>query len=702
MTTLSDQQQSVIARLHTHNVACEAVAGAGKTTLLLHAARALAQQGRRTLMVTYNRALRDECTARVKRDDTLKSFVGVYTYHGLQTMLLGGRPSFNDKQFLANMAALASGELQLTEQLFQFDDIFVDECQDMRLPFCKFLQFVLRRLPVARRDAMHVLLVGDPQQLLYDYDPHYPADARFMAHAEAIFPSARRGWAHARLSVSFRTTPRIAAFVEAVVGTRRLEPGNVRVPCCTVQYVTANPYGQRIVTYLQGLVDEVGAANVLVLAPSVKGTMPIHRIINKLTCLVAVNERDMHCASPGAAVEKNKLRVCTYHAAKGLEAAVVVVFGFDDFLKKMWRTDTPCAKNALYVALTRSCGGRLVVVQDWRNEPLLPSTTAAEEAAVVHRIELDACFFSDTSRVVQERPYTVTDLTSHADSVMLAQLLEHVRVTPVCSATAAPEIAVEHLVEFGGGDAAYTEDVSALYGVAIPMSVEHAMTGRCKLAEMVLHPVIFEEVARAQERFEDVARRMPGVLLLRRAAYNDRFPLNQRTALRSVYELEPKTPAHWLYIANACLAFDRYHFLFKQVTHYAWVDTVAFDAAHARLMMQLRAAEQVVAPGLVFEQHVEWVIEKPGVIGRVDAVTAAVVHEFKFITGDLQDEHVLQAALYAAMLGAARALLFNVRTGEMLQVEAPEPATLMRAAIAAKTPQVYHKTDAQFLADILE
>lgn len=698
MATLSNQQQSVIAQLQAHNVVCEAVAGAGKTTLLLHAAKVLAQQGRRTLMVTYNRALRDECTARVKRDDALQGFVGVYTYHGLQTMLLGGTPAFNDKQFLENMAGLASGELQLKEQLFQFDDVFVDECQDMRLPFCKFLQFVLRRLPVERRDAMHVLLVGDPQQLLYDYDPHYPADARFMAHAASIFPSSSRGWVHARLSVSFRTTPRIAAFVQAVVGTRRLEPGNVRAPSCTVQHVTANLYGQRIVSYLQALVDEVGAANVLVLAPSVKGTMPIHRIINKLTCLVAVNERDMHCASPGAAVEKNKLRVCTYHAAKGLEAAVVVVFGFDDFLKKMWRTDTPCTKNALYVALTRACGGRLVVVQDWRNEPLLPSNPQDASEAAVHRIELDACFFSDTSRVVQEqRPYTVTDLTSHADSVMLAKLLEHVRVTPVCSASA-PEIDVEHLVEFGAGEAAYTEDVSALYGVAIPMSVEHAMTGRCKLAEMVLHPVIFEEVARVQERFEDVARRMPGVLLLRRAAYNDRFPLDQRTALRRVYELEPKTPAHWLYIANACLAFDRYHFLFKQVTHYAWVDAVAFQAAHDRLMLQFRGSQAVV-----FEQHVEWAIEKPGVVGRVDAVTAAaLVHEFKFITGNLQDEHVLQAALYAAMLGAPRALLFNVRTGELLQVEAPEPATLMRAAIAAKVPQVYHKTDAQFLQDILE
>ena len=672
--TTSAEQARVIAALQSgHNVVCQAVAGAGKTTMLLRACSALA--GAVIQIVTYNKSLQEECARRLMEDADLRSRVRVHTYHALQQACTR-LPAYNDKMFIANLgAALAAPPA--------YDYLFCDEAQDIKPQYAAFLLQLQRHCPAAG-----MLLVGDARQLLQDYDPGLPADERYMRLAPHIFGGARP-WRALRLSVSFRTTPSIADFVAAVTGTRELEPGNVTAPDAAVQYVVANPYGVEVARHLEELIAGAGGPqNVLVLAPSVKHTMPIHAVINKLPPDILVSVSDRESGGGGSDTDRNKLRVSTYHGARGLEAHTVVVFGVDAFLDKLWRGKQPCTANALLVALTRSSGGRLVVVQDHRNEPLPPLRSYS-------RLVLNAppvYFFEPEPAQHGARRWTVPDLVSHLGVRAMQGLMRHVVLAEAQPALPQPP-PLQTLIDFvTHRGVAYTEDVSTLYGMAIPMCVEHELTGRCGSVEAILAS---SSVVYAADQ-------------------SHVFPPSQRARVQAVYAArgrKPLLPADWMFLANACAAFGRYHYGLHQVQHFEWVDGAAFHSGCSALMATLR-------PPLVFQCAVEW---QPGpqqphmVVGRIDAIAPHCQQAWEFKFGvDVTDEHVLQLALYCAMLALKHpeqqgwcegGRMFNARTGQLLAVRVSEPALLLAAALAQKTtaettPHAATTDDEGFLAHL--
>jgi hypothetical protein len=461
------------------------------------------------------------------------------------------------------------------------------------------------------------------------------------------------------------------------------------------------------------VVDAAGAANVLVLAPSVKSSMPVHRVVNKLQCLVSVNQNELRGDGASKAVEAHKLRVCTFNAAKGLEAPVVIVFMFDEYLKRMWQAPEPCDKNALYVALTRSCGGRLHVIQHWESMPLSrvqplvhahrqkqqqaagPQQQQQQAAAEQDQYqmlvynELELTFLEDASVLQQplepdvgssQDVFLVTDITRHVDAISLSELMLGVSFESEDTCVDSIDICTEVEFESEAG-LRYTEDVSALYGLAIPLSVEFQLKGRCVHVDGVLNPSVYEEVRLGPHETLQAAEARLGVRVFRRAQYDDIFPSSRRQEVLQAYAHPHKTAAHWLFLANACIAFDRYFFLLKQVTHYAWADAAGFERGAARLRRFVGDQPVQFERALVHEQ--------PGLtlVGAADAVqqqaSGAVVLEFKFSSGELSDEHVLQAALYASMLGV-RAVLYNVRTGQLVRVSVADPQDLIVKAVGMK------------------
>jgi hypothetical protein len=253
---------------------------------------------------------------------------------------------------------------------------------------------------------------------------------------------------------------------------------------------------------------------------------------------------------------------------------------------------------------------------------------------------------------------------------------------------------------------AYTEDVSALYGMAIPMCVEHALTGSCGTVQAIL------------------ACMLPAADQQQQAAAAHVFPPDQRARVQAVYARSPKLPADWMFLANACAAFGRYHYGLHQIQHFEWVDDAAFTSGCSALRATLRAHAHPLE-AIAFECAVEWRFQQPPhaaskapeadaqqqhvVTGRIDAVMPSSQQpwEFKF-AADVTDEHVLQLALYCAMLAlkhhqavGTAGMLFNARTGQLLRVHVPEPALLLNEALAQKTlpPASPHDlgNDAEFL-----
>ena len=80
------------------------------------------------------------------------------------------------------------------------------------------MRAVFYRLLAVLFDVQSVqwLLVGDPVQMLYDYDADDPAVLDYMRRPEEHFRRSSE-WARTRLSVSFRLTPPLAALANELL-----------------------------------------------------------------------------------------------------------------------------------------------------------------------------------------------------------------------------------------------------------------------------------------------------------------------------------------------------------------------------------------------------------------------------------------------------------------------------------------------------
>jgi hypothetical protein len=718
---LSPEQRAALVAFDTHNVVVNAVAGAGKTTLMLACARNM-PVGRRALLLTYNSALKTECRERVRSDQRLNGHVDVHTFHSLMRAALDGRPSHDDRLFLDNLDAVRDGRLRTKPWIW--DVLFIDEAQDMRTQFLAFLHELMRTADPARLRRLHVMLVGDPQQLLYDYHKTHPADRRFMDLAERLFPPGR-AWTQRALTVSFRTTPPVADFLAHLMGERRIEPGRLLGEADeppAVELVVTNTWGNGLHRYIERAVDECGAANAMVLAPSVRpgSKQPVIALINALC-----DRMLMHVMAPDlsgdAAAAEGKLRVSTYNAAKGLQADTVVVFGFDGFGDRS--ADVP---NKLWVALTRSCR-RLVLVQDAMAgpHPALRGVALAEAALgprCLRVVRLGRTRVYEPADPSPRRPMPVTAITSHVDAESLRALLRrYVRVDAVVRAGEHAMLSPNMSVAFRtDADERYVEDVSPLYGLAVGLGAEYALTGRCRAVDDLLRPLLVRARTTDQER-EALAQANPGRTVMTNGEYAALLPVAHRKRSRAVYTRITQgrgTAADFLLLANSVLAFHRFHHLLGQVRDYAWADEGAFAEGRDRLVRAVVSAcagRQDVP--MLFEALVTW--PRPGeepyagledvrMRGFADAFVGDDVFEFKFVN-TLRDEHVLQTALYLA--GRCKdgeddeggvGYLANGRTGEVVSVRVAGRdrdaliANAIKVKLATKPPAV---PDDAFLAE---
>lgn len=173
---LSPEQQSAIdAWQRGSNVKVTAVPGAGKTFVILQACLAV---NAKILILAYNRAL---CEATRKRlvEMGLSERVLCYTFHGLATYCV--RPTYDDIALDEVLEDLDSGTAVPTI-VFDVDCLIIDECQDFRRSFHRLISHLVR----TSRDTQ-TMLVGDPRQMLYDYDDEDPADLTFLEQPDAHF-----------------------------------------------------------------------------------------------------------------------------------------------------------------------------------------------------------------------------------------------------------------------------------------------------------------------------------------------------------------------------------------------------------------------------------------------------------------------------------------------------------------------------------
>ncbi len=705
-----------------------AFAGTGKTSTALIV---VCDDDKSNTIITYNRALADETNAAIRRLGITN--VICYTYHARVGIAAGLRGKVNNDAKLLTIVDQWDRGLPVHEPIVT-DRVIIDEVQDMRP---SFYRAVVHMLAPARQ----LLVLGDENQMLYDYGKDDAAHAGFLLRAHEYFASTTLGrtWVSLNLSTSYRLTPKIATFVNLLWGTN-IKAGNFASDL-PVEYWCLNMYDAKLRQRLRGVIEENQADDVALLSPmnliSADGKeRPMQTIINHL--LMEKHPSGKRCynfatkENGGAAGYKNKIRAWTHNASKGSTIKTTIVFGFSAYKGQQPK------KNQLGVAISRS-NHRLIVVHECDkngpnpycepfNHDLL--SQLVEEGVVVAPDGVPTDYM-DTPDALEPETIAVTGIT-HLSACTVQRLLRYgtdvERIEPQYSI----DLQLTHT--FHTGLHKTEEDVSSIYGVAIPFALECERTGSILLIESMLsNPIIVnasklytadEVIALLKEvknltleetngiratfrrvksrgsfvidALRDLRRRyksLNNICVCERRHFDKIFNDHHQQCVQDIYYRTEKQAVDFMYLANAFIAVEGTHELFVQIGNdYTWVNDDAFKRAVVILMEEIPLGEH--------ERNICAAVEPPihghrriasGIAGCLDVkVNDTTAYELKFVR-DLSLEHELQTLLYAAILAIISSVpssctLFNARSGEKIVKEIdPEHARmLVREAVLAK------------------
>jgi hypothetical protein len=423
------------------HVVVEAVPGAGKTHMIV----ALAQAFESSLILAYNNALASEIQSLIDPER-----VQCYTFHSLCSRCLG--VVRDDLQLLKTVEAVEQGELTVaTDDVPVARALFIDEAQDVRPVYIR----LLKALGLIR-GADRIYVFGDRNQLIYDYDPNFPACLDVLTRPNA---HVRKGvaWNRVVASVSRRLPPPVASLVSDLFGVAIKSDAvyNNNTPSPMVEVRTPSS----MFRLAQELCDLKEVPHLLLVDRRRKNG-PLRALLNEWSregVMMNVHRETEH--NDGAT-----MTCATYWSAKGLQHDTVVVIVPEQ---------TP--RNPLYVALTRTLR-RLILVVD----PKAPHAALCQAIAR----------HTDTVTITSQRAARAIESTRKLD----------------------PDVSLSGRKEYGGsttvpdhrvGTSRVSVPISSIFqddsqlpgDIVVAMALawtEIRRTGACRLVDEVLQPLVIE------------------------------------------------------------------------------------------------------------------------------------------------------------------------------------------------------------------
>lgn len=440
---MSGDTMHMVRNAGTH-VVVEAVPGAGKTHMIVALAQSFEES---SLILAYNNALASEIQSLIDPER-----VQCFTFHSLCSRCV--RVVRDDLQLLRAVEALEQGELTIaTDDVPPARVVFIDEAQDVRPVYIR----LLKALGLIRQ-AERIYVFGDRNQLIYDYDPNFPACLDVLTRPNA---HVRKGvaWNRVVASVSRRLPPPVASLVSDLFGvviksdTAVSRSGTSPPPMVEVRTPTSM---YRLAQELHDLKDVPH----LLLVDRRRKNGPLRALLNEWSrqgVVMNVHRETEHN-------ERATMTCATYWSAKGLQHDTVVV---------VVPEQTP--RNPLYVALTRTLRRLIVVIDPKEPHAALCQAIARHPEAVT---------------VTSQRAARAIASTRTLDpTVSLSGRKEYGGSTAVpehCVGT--PRVSVPISSVF--------QDDSQLSGdIVVAMALawtEIRCTGACRLVDEVLQPLVIE------------------------------------------------------------------------------------------------------------------------------------------------------------------------------------------------------------------
>lgn len=298
---LTDEQNDILDMFEDFNrVAIKGAAGTGKTVVAMEKARRLATEGKRVLLLCYNRPLADHLATKCEG-------YNVETFHRFARIMCSraGIPFKEPLDKSQKQKFWDTDAAELLEQALQtypderFDAVIVDEAQDFNSDWWIPIETLL-----GNNDDSILYVFYDPNQQIYRGSP-----------AEEL------GLKTTMLKYNCRNTKNIADYSCKLVDCEPIvKPGAPAGEAVVLS--TSHKDGKDIVDavrkFLHKQVNENGisTSQIAILTTGKVEASPLHKV-GKLgnISLVPLNQK------PGS----NEVRFSTLHRFKGLEADVVIV-----------------------------------------------------------------------------------------------------------------------------------------------------------------------------------------------------------------------------------------------------------------------------------------------------------------------------------------------------------------------------------------
>lgn len=352
---LTGEQNRIVNRvLQRQNVRVFAKAGTGKTTTaLVLADKCYKKYNKKTLIVTYNRALCNDVRNKVGE----REHIDVHTYHSLCGSLY--RKTCRD-----DSAILTCIQTSLPNDC-KWDLVIIDEAQDMKEVHFKLIERVLKKCKPT------VLIMGDPFQRLYGSGAgawYLKADEHFKHLIKGTFENLH-------LSISFRISHEMADYINTNLNpnvfAERLDLDEKLKKDISLWWgrgIHANPNrsadsGSLVIVSKQNLKNEVeknyeifSTSQSIVLATTCKNiNSPAGDLAQRIDRKYGepkVVDRETQCK-----FDKRMRHYATINQSKGLEYDFVCVPDMSNYWldnKTNYNGDELRMYNLYYVALTRA------------------------------------------------------------------------------------------------------------------------------------------------------------------------------------------------------------------------------------------------------------------------------------------------------------------------------------------------------------
>ena len=605
------------------NQVCVATAGAGKSTLLLHACSSSMDP---VLIVTYNKALQLEMDSKISAPHVC------FTFHGLASAYFSITPDD------ASLHAIIDSGVRIRHP-FDFKRICVDEAQDLKDVYVALLQAMVDV------DTVQWLIVGDPTQLLNDFDPDDPARISFMNNPADAF-GGTRPWKHTRLGTSHRLTDPIVRIANGLLDPviPRIVAGGRCVPV-PVHICTTDPYAcaDLVVKWIRAVRLCAPSATLMILVARRRGNGAISTLVNTLTRVgVGVYVHGHDCES---SAHPSKITIVTWHSAKGLQCDASVVIGVED----------ASAHNPLHVALTRSRQYMLVVNNARRPNRRLVESIGDASPDFVRIDEATRSLVRDGVPVstdsVVKCPCAVRDLS--AWNMIGRGCVSNTLIVAAASTTLSVPVIVagEEAVS-----AVTSVDTSRLYLTAVLLKFETVAAGTCRLVDFMLNPVTPGRVDRLT--FYDNPNH--AYILSPGERESNLLPPYAYAQMRSIVKSGAQSVADWLNLAVMADAFCGYHHtLGAMLPCDSWMNVDVFTQAYECLSSHMAVADKPVMYDTRWCRLVEGTVFHRRCFATTRTSVVSVMYGDSVSATD-RARACLVAALHPTL---SRAVLLNLKTG---------------------------------------